>query len=520
MGAIKRMDQIIHIIEVYQRTRSIKATTRTTGCARNTIRGYLRLAAEYDKDLSVVMALPEDELRRIFYPGTPARDKNADRHTYFNAHYDDWVKELQKTGVTRYLLWEEYRESVPDGYSYTQFCVLFRERAQRKNLTLAINHKPGKLLQLDYTGATIPWVDRMTGEVHQCQVLVAISPFSQYTFAIALPSQKTADFVHGITRALGFFGGLPQGIISDNLKAFVIKPDRYEPTFNDVIIQLGDHYELDLQATRPYRPKDKAAVEGAVKTVYTRLFAPLRNTVFHSPEEINTALLPLLKAHNEMPFQVREGSRANIFFATEKPLLRPLPCAPFLVKNTVKAKVNLSYHVYLSACRNYYSVPFRFVGKTAEIVYTRDTVEIFVGANRVATHPRCHAAERNRYVTDLTHMPRGHQEWRKAEGLDAKYFLGNAAKIGPATEWAIGRILAGRYHESQAYRACQGVFGLGKRYGSDRLEAAAVRLQLAGKATYSMLRNVLEKNLDVAAETPDLFTPPIHENIRGPSAYT
>jgi len=519
MGAIKRMDQIIHILKTYQRTRSIKATKRATGCARNTVRGYLRLAAEYDKDLKVVMALPDDELRRVFYPGTPARNEGADRLAYFNVHYDDWVKELEKTGVTRYLLWEEYRRTVPDGYSYTQFCVLFRERAKQRNLTLAIDHKPGALLQFDYTGATIPWVDRDTGEVYECQVLVAILPFSQYTFAIALPSQKTADFVHGVTRTLDFFGGLPQGIVSDNLKAFVVKSDKYEPTFNDVIIQLGDHYELDLQATRPYRPKDKAAVEGAVKTVYTRLFAPLRSTVFHSPEEINIALIPLLHDHNKRPFQRREGSRTEIFLTSEKPLLRPLPSTPFLTKTTVSAKVNLSYHIYLSEGRNYYSVPFRYVGKRAEVVYTRDTVEIFVGTDRVATHRRCHPAQRGRHVTELTHMPKGHLEWRQAEGFDADYFLGKAGKIGSATAWAISLVLASRFHESQSYRTCQGVLSLGKKYGNDRLEAAAARLQLAGKATYTMLKNVLEKKLDLAVEAPDLFTPPAHENIRGPDAY-
>jgi hypothetical protein len=63
------------------------------------------------------------------------------------------------------------------------------------------------------------------------------------------------------------------------------------------------------------------------------------------------------------------------------------------------------------------------------------------------------------------------------------------------------------------------VFGLGKSYGAERLEAAALRLQNAGKATYSMLRNVLEKRLDIATKIPDLFTPPEHDNIRGASAY-
>jgi hypothetical protein len=61
MGKIKRMDQITNILKTYQRTRSVKATVRSTRVARNTIRSYLRLAAAYDNDLKVVLALPDDE---------------------------------------------------------------------------------------------------------------------------------------------------------------------------------------------------------------------------------------------------------------------------------------------------------------------------------------------------------------------------------------------------------------------------------------------------------------------------
>lgn len=517
MGKIKRMDQITNILKTYQRTRSVKATVRSTRVARNTIRSYLRLAAAYDNDLKVVLALPDDELRRVFYPGTPATvfDREAD----FKFHFDGWVTELGKTGVTRQLLWEEYRQRVPAGYGYTRWCNLFREHAGRRNLTLALTHQPGDLLQFDYAGATIPWVDTATGEVQQCQVLVAVFPFSQYTFAIALPSQKTADFAHGIVHALAYFGGLPQGIVSDNLKAFVIEPHRYEPTFNQLIEQLGHHYEIDLLAARPARPKDKAAVEGGVKTVYTRLYAPLRNRLFTSVKEINVALVEQLTEHNARPFQKRSGSRLSVFNEQELPLLKSLPTSPFSPKTTVTAKVSLSYHVYLSERGNYYSVPHRYVGKTAEVVYGRDLVEIYVGPDRVATHERCHPADRGRYVTQLEHMPRSHQEWQRSRGFNGDYFLKKARAIGPATEWAIAQIMTNRYHESHTYGTCQGVLRLAEKYGPDRLEAAAAHLQPYGRAGYRRLVNVLEKRLDQVVKPPDLFSSLDHENIRGPSAY-
>lgn len=512
------MDQIIDILKIYQRTRSIKATFKAAGCSRNTVRIYVRLAKARDADVGVVLKLPPDELRIIFYPKTA--EELPDWQLYFEGRISHWVKDLTKVGVTLKFLWEEYRKIYPRGYGYTQFCVRFRELTGRRHLTLPIRHKPGQKLQVDYAGATIPWTDRDTGEVRQCQVLIAVMPYSQYTFAIALPSQKTTDFVYGITEALRFMGGLPETIVSDNLKAFVIKPDRYEPGFNAVIVQLGLHYKLHIEATRPARPKDKASVENAVRTVYTRLYAPLHNCIFHSPEEINIALREGLVGHNDKPFQAREGSRSSVFLSAEKSLLRPLPSAPFQMKTTVKAKVNKSYHVFLGERGNHYSVPFRFVGKTAKAVYTRSAVEIYIGPERVATHARFPAGSKNHYRTEHDHMPRNHQEWRKAEGFTGDHFRAQAQKIGPATEWAMGQVLASRYNETQSYRSCMGVLSLAKRYSPDRLEAAAVRLRGAGKASYRRLTNVLEKNLDRPIGKPDLFTPPEHENIRGPSAYT
>ena len=511
------MDQILHILKTYQRTRSIKATVRTTGGARNTVRTYLRLAAARDPDLSVVLQLPDDQLRQIFFPGTPAAvfDREAD----FALHFDNWAKELTKTGVTRQLLWEEYLERVPQGYRYTRWCNLFREHAERRNLTMALDHRPGDLLQFDYAGATIPWVDQTTGEVHQAQVLLAVFPFSQYSFAIALPSQRTADFAHGIVQALSFFGGLPRGIVSDNLKAFVIQSHHYEPTFNQLIEQLGHHYEIDLTATRPRRPKDKAAVEGGVKTIYTRLYAPLRNRLFTSIKEINAAFLERLAAHNAKPFKKRMGSRLSIYTEQELPRLKSLPTTPFLPKTTVTAKVSLSYHVYLSERGNYYSVPHRYVGKTAEIVYSRNLVEIYVGPDRVATHERCHPADRGRYVTELDHMPKSHQEWKRSRGFNGDYFRAKARAIGPATEWAIEQVLASRYHESNTYGTCQGVLRLSEKHGADRLESAAAYLQPHGKAGYRRLVNVLDKRLDLVVKPPDLFTSLDHENIRGGANY-
>ncbi len=517
MAKIKRVDQIRRILQTYLQTQSIKATAARLSVSKNTVREYKRRAEANPAGLAALLALPDEELRPIVYPDETGAQ--ADRQLVFRGKVDHYIKELQRPHVTRLLLYEEYKKDFPEGYSQSRFYHHLSQALERRDLSLPLSHPPGKTLQLDYAGKKMRWVDAHSGEVHEVQILLAVLPYSAHTFAIALPSQSTADFVHGINAALRFFGGLPQLIVSDNLKAFVKRADRYEPDFNDACVQLANHYQLDLQATRVRKPKDKAAVEGAVRTVYSRIYAPLRDRVFHSVEAINIAMREQLEVLADRPFQKRSGCRRKAFETYEKPQLRPLPSQPFELRTTIRAKVQRNYHVELGPNHNFYSVPYQYVGQTATVVHSRSTVEVFIGTDRVATHPKRHAADRYQYTTSPDHVPRSHAEYLTTEGYDGAYFRSWAGKIGPATAWCIDKILTNKVFEAQAYRSCQGALSLTKKYGKDRLEAAAERCRTAGQARYGMLRNILEKGLDRTSDQPDLFSPPVHDNIRGPAAY-
>jgi len=107
----------------------------------------------------------------------------------------------------------------------------------------------------------------------------------------------------------------------------------------------------------------------------------------------------------------------------------------------------------------------------------------------------------------------------KAQGYDAAYFLQQAQLIGPATQWAMQQVLLGRIHEPQAYNSCKGILQLAKKYTPERLEQAAKHCQGAGKATYTMLRRILQLNLDQADEQSVQLSLGLHENIRGPEYY-
>lgn len=517
MGELKRMDQIRNILEVYLDTKSIKGTARRLNVSKNTVREYLRRVQRKKLSVSEVLDLPEKTFLDVVYndcSGVP-----SSREVVFVRKTDYWIEELRRKGVTRRLLWEEYRIEEPEGFGYSQFCDRLKREIGRRNLTLQIIHNPGEVLQIDFAGKPLQWIDMNSAEVHRCEVLVAVMPFSQYTFAIALPSQKVLDFIDGINKALLFFGKLPKVILSDNLKSFVIKADKYEPDFNELCIQLAAHYQLDLQAARVRKPKDKASVENMVNTVYRRVYAPLRNQLFYSMAELNDAIKAQIELHNQQPYQKRQGCRVSEFKSSEYPLMRDLPKDLFEIKKSTQSKVRRDYHVFIGEEKNYYSVPYQYAGRQSTIIYTSSVVEIYIENQRVATHSRLLYKNAYRHQTDEAHMPKSHSDWKKARGFNEAYFVAQAKNVGPATSWVIGHVLLSRIHQPQSYNSCLGILRLGKKYTNERLENACLRCQKIGKASHKMIKNILIRNLDKQSDPPDIFSPPEHENIRGPKAY-
>jgi len=519
MAKQKRMDQIKAVIRNYLTSGSIKTTARQLKMSKNTVREYIRRAEAHSASLSDILELDEVSLEKIFYtPGNRLSDK---RVAIFEQQAAYWLKELKRVGVTRQMLWGEYRLEHPDGYGYSQFCEHLRRQIVRRDLTLALEHNPGEVLMVDFAGKKMHWVDSHTGELHDCEVLIAVFPFSQYCFCIALPSQSLPDFIEGLNQALLFFEGLPQILLSDNLKAYVSRTDRYEPTFTQLCEQLGAHYQIELQATRVAKPKDKASVENAVTQVYRRVYAPLRDEIFYSSAELNEAIARQLHLLNEQPYQKRSGSRKSLFTEYELPQMRGLPSDLFEIKKITGAKVQRNYHVFLGEEKNYYSVPYRYVGRQVQVLYTRNNVEIYLDQKRIATHQRLFlGGGEYRYQTREEHMPRSHQEWKKTQGYDATYFLDQAARVGPATRWAMQQVLMGRVQQSQTYNSCKGILALGKKHTPQRLEQAAIRCQSAGKATYGMLKRILHLKLDQQEpDQPKQLSLGLHENIRGPEHY-
>jgi transposase len=100
----------------------------------------------------------------------------------------DWgslARELKRPGVSLMVLWEEYRQSEPDGYGYSRFCDLFREFERRLSPVMRQHHVAGDKVFVDYSGKRIAIVDPGTGVVREAEIFVGVLGASSYTYAEA-----------------------------------------------------------------------------------------------------------------------------------------------------------------------------------------------------------------------------------------------------------------------------------------------------------------------------------------------
>jgi len=507
----KTMETLLEVIKLFEIGCRIKEIQRRTGLARNTIRKYLRLLG--DRSLA---SLSPSELAAILYESdlTTAR---SERYNQLIAHFKSSSSDLRKTGVTRELLWMEYKEAYPVGYSYSQYCEHLKRFLNKQDVVMHLEHIPGQEMMIDFAGDKFYFIDAETGELIGCEVFVATLPFSGLTFCIAVSSQRTSEVLYCIGEALRYFGGISKIILGDNMKTLVTRTDRYEPDYTALCYQLSQHYGNVFQATRRAAPRDKGMVESHVRFVYSQVYAPLRKSSFYSLEEINAAFRQRIDIMNNKSYKNSSFSRWSLYEEQEKPYMLPLPSQAFVMKNKTTLTVQRNYHIQLWEDHHYYSVPYVYVGKKVSVLYDQRTVEIYLNHERIALHQR--TSQRSCYHTQTDHMPSSHKHVALQRGFTKEDFLLKAEKIGPSTLAAIDLVLKSSFYPEQNYKSCNGVLMLEKKYGTDRLEAACARVLLGTRVNYTMIRNILHLGLDKQIATQQEIPILLHDNIRGSQHY-
>jgi len=360
--------------------------------------------------------------------------------------------------------------------------------------------EPGQEAQIDYGTLYLPIGEN--GRRKKVHILLVTLSHSRKAYVEAVLSQNTESFLRSLENAFRHFGGVPERLVPDNLKAAVIKADWYEPELNPKLREFATHYGTVILPARPRRPTDKGKVEAGVKYVKNNA---LKGKRFGSLAEVNGHLrwwsehVADKRIHGTTKRQV-----GTHFEEVEKSALKPLPDSLFPCFEEAPRRVHRDSYVEVKGA--YYHVPVQYVGKEVWARWDAAMVRAFnLKMEQIAVHTRL---PKGRYTEVLGVGGR--------RGGDPQSLAAQRLKVIPMGEhtlrWADGLIAS---NKEGALRKLQGLLGFKGKYPYGRVNEAARKACIHGQYTLKELRLWVE-----APQEQETFSfLQQHELIRNPNTY-
>jgi transposase len=339
---------------------------------------------------------------------------------------------------------------------------------------------PGFEAQVDY-GTGIPVVTE-EGQRRKTHVFRIVLSHSRKAYSEASFRQTIDDFIRALENAFWSFGGVPQTIVIDNLKAAVKHPDWYDPELQPKLRTFCEHYHTAILPTRPYTPRHKGKVERGIGYVKGN---GLKARTFDSLQAENRHLVDWeqtvadTRIHGTTQQQVK-----RLFEEAERPALQPLPRERFVCFQEAQRIVNRDGHIEVA--RAYYSIPPEYLGHTVWVRWDSRLVRVFNQRwTEIAVHVR---HEQGRFSTQGAHLAP-----EKISGLErgARGLMNRVRLIGSGTEaWAEAMLTA---RGIEGTRVLLGLLALTKRHSSAVLEQACKTALSHGEFRLRALRALIAR---------------------------
>jgi transposase len=235
----------------------------------------------------------------------------------------DWEKvrlEVSR-GVQFNILAREHADGL---ISYVQFWRHFHQKYPNlPTATMRLVHPPGEKCFFDYSDG-VDIVNSTTGEVTKTSLFCGVMAMSSMTYGEFTLTQKRDELLRSIENAFRYFGGVTPYVTVDNQKAAVDKSHWYDPDVNPTFIDFANHWGFAVVPARPYRPRDKGANESGIGVIQKQFYQEVRDRVFYSLSELNSAFAGYLVRLNSGIMKDWGVSRLDRF-AGEKSILKPCP---------------------------------------------------------------------------------------------------------------------------------------------------------------------------------------------------
>jgi transposase len=458
------MAKVEAILELHQQGWSQRRIAQELLIDRETVGRYVQLAAEIPKPAGPpYRAVPPAGSEREVLPAEIAqclnRQTGSGRRSRCEPHRAVVLAKLEQ-GLSAQRVYQDL--TTDHGYQGSYDSVKRFVRGLGSAVPLPMRRMecdPGTEAQVDFgTGAPVIAPDGKRRKTHVFRVVLSHSrkAYSEVTYR-----QTTEDFLRCLENAFQHFGGVPQTLVIDNLRAAVSHPDWFDPELNPKLQSFSRHYGTVILPTKPYMPRHKGKIERGIGYVKGNA---LKGRTFPSLEAQNLhlanweATVADLRIHGTTRQQV-----GRIFAEVERSVLRPLPSESFPFFHEAQRIVNRDGHVEVA--KAYYSVPPEYLGRTVWVRWDAKLVHVFNHRlQQIAVHTR---HEAGRFSTQSGHIPQ-----EKVNGIErgAKWLLIQASKIGPhAKAWSEAMF---EHRGIEGLRVLQGLLSLARRQSHAALETA------------------------------------------------
>lgn len=352
-----------------------KRLAKEFGCARNTVRRYLREGG------AVAFRKP---VRRTAFDGL-----------------DDWLRErffrhAGNADVVRQELASEH--GIVIGLRSVELRVQRwrRELKAQMRATVRFETAPGQQMQIDF-GDTRVWIG---GERVRVHLFVATLGYSRRLHIRPSLRERQVDWFEGMEGAFLRFGGVPAEVLFDNPKALVEHHDAAtrEVRFNGRLHAFARYWGFTPRACAPYRARTKGKDERGVGYVKKNAIAGRR---FESWAALEAHLDRWTREVADQRVHGTTGVAPAERFADEAGALRPLGGrAPFGQLRDLVRKVQADCAIDLDT--NSYSVPWRLIGESVQVVVLGGRVIVRHAGEVVADHALCRG--RRQRIVERAHL--------------------------------------------------------------------------------------------------------------------
>lgn len=475
------------IIKRYALNLSGTQIAKDLGCSKSGVNDFLK---RFEECKTISFPLPDGitnyGIAELVYGKVSGQ--GIRNETFVLPNYAEVYQQMiSRKNMTLIYQWNRYKKKCEKDnlkyYSYRQFCERYGMWCNDNEEDAHFSHVIAQTMEVDFAGKTFEMIDRLTGEIMDIVVFVAVLPYSQMIYAEGMVSTKEPQWIQVNNNALKFYGGVPAIVVCDNCKQAVVANDDWiHPTLNKDYADWAEHNGTAIVPAKVRKPKFKSSVENAVGILEKGFFHDLEDRKFFSLEQFNEDLWYKLGLLNHEKMKNKEHSR-YYYWEEERDELMPLPLAPYEYMERKEAKVSSDFHIRFDNA--YYSVDKAYKHQKVSVRASTTTVKIYARNGKyICEHQR--ATRKGQWCTNPEHLPKSYNDFRE---WNAEFFISKAMTIGPNTVDVIKTVLHSREQEVQTYRLCLGIIGFAKKYSREALEECCRQAIKAGKPNYTFIKN-------------------------------